>query len=91
MRKILIALALTLVSCETKTSHQKNYKFEIRGKIRAHIRKDFHSGYGYQTIISDAIAYTDTIHGLNNDSVWYFNSNGSKVTILSPYIIKEIN
>ena len=37
-----------------------------------------------------AIAYTDTIHGLNEDSIWYWNTNGSKVTILKPYRIDTL-
>ena len=39
----------------------------------------------------DAIAYTDTIHGYNEDSIWYYNSNGHKVTILAPYVVYEIS
>lgn len=38
----------------------------------------------------DVIAYTDTIHGYNNDSIWYYNSNGSKMTILTPYKVAKI-
>ena len=37
-----------------------------------------------------AIAYTDTIYGYNRDSVWYYNSNGSKVTLLAPYSIMKV-
>jgi hypothetical protein len=42
-------------------------------------------------IKKDAIAYTDTIHGYNEDSIWYYNSNGSKVTILAPYVVYELS
>ena len=38
----------------------------------------------------DVIAYTDTIHGSNKDSIWYYNTDGSKLTILSPYRIDTI-
>ena len=94
MKKILILSLLALASCATKTSEVENhkYKYKIEGKVKAKINKgDFFNGYNSQVIISDAIAYTDTIYGISNDSVWYYNTNGSKVTILSPYIIKEIN
>ena len=41
--------------------------------------------YRIDTVIRPAIAYTDTIYGQNEDSIWYYNSDGSKLTILSPY------
>jgi len=37
-----------------------------------------------------AVAYTDTIYGQNKDSIWYYNSDGSKLTLLAPYKIYKI-
>lgn len=77
MKKILLSLLVlsSLVSCNNKT----NYKYKIVGKVMT--KSD---------TLHDAIAYTDTIYGYNNDSIWYYNSNGSKLTILSPYEIYTI-
>ena len=79
MKKILILLALTLtiVSCENK------YKYKIEGQVKYRTKSGVDS-------LHSAIAYTDTIHGYNDDSVWYYNSDGSKLTILTPYTISKI-
>jgi len=77
MKKILLSLLVlsSLVSCNNKT----NYKYKIVGKVMT--KSDN---------LHDAIAYTDTIYGYDSDSIWYYNSNGSKLTILSPYEIYTI-
>jgi hypothetical protein len=37
-----------------------------------------------------AVAYTDTIYGQNQDSIWYYNTDGSKLTLLKPYKIYKL-
>jgi len=78
---IFIILSICLFSCK-----QKEYKYKIEGLVKVESRK--YSYVGNQVSDTDykpAIAITDTIYGQNSDSIWYYNSNGSKVTILAPY------
>lgn len=80
MKKLFIFLILSVVfvSCE-----QKQYKYRIEGYVKNPTEWDKYKGY------HTATAYTDTFQ-FNKDSVWYFNSNGSKVTFVKPYkIIKN--
>lgn len=86
MKYILITISLFFVSC-----NNKDYKFKIEGKITTTINQgDFFTGYQPKRVEIKAVAYTDTIHGFNNDSIWFFNSNGSKVCIQAPYTVSEI-
>lgn len=80
-------LSLVLFSCKGN-----NFKYKIEGNVMAVGHKHYSFVPNYDTVktLHPAIAYTDTIHGYNEDSIWYYNSNGSKVTILAPYKIYEI-
>lgn len=77
-------LTISLLSC-------RGERYKIYGKkvmiIEKHI--DWQESNVSEELV-DVIAYTDTIHGYNNDSIWYYNSDGSKMTILSPYRVAEI-
>jgi hypothetical protein len=53
------------------------YKYKIEGVIM------------FNDTLKPAIAYTDSIYGYNNDSIWYYNSDGSKLTLQSPYKIHK--
>jgi hypothetical protein len=79
-------LIFSLISC-----NGRNYKYKIYGKkvmlIEKHV--DWQETNLTEELV-DVIAYTDTIHGYNNDSIWYYNSNGSKMTILTPYKVTKI-
>lgn len=80
--KLILLLTVLLLSCNAK-----EYEYKIEGRVKS--IKYFYSNK--DTIYSPAIAYTDTIYGKNEDSIWYYNSNGSKVTILAPYRVYRIN
>lgn len=81
-----VLLTISLLSCKGR-----DWKYEIRGKrpmlIERHV--DWQETNLTEELV-DVIAYTDTIHGYNNDSIWYYNSDGSKMTILSPYRVAKI-
>lgn len=87
---IFIILSVCLFSCK-----QKEYKYKIEGLAKIEVRK---YSYVYDQIAKNStpsidrpvIAITDTIYGKNADSIWYYNSNGSKVTILAPYKIDTL-
>lgn len=75
MKNLLLAL-LTIVmisSCITK-----EYKYEIHGKVYIPTK-------GLNPM-HDAIWYTDTI-SFNGDTIYYFNTDGTKVIIIPPYIL----
>lgn len=82
MKHFIYLLLITVIcSCNVK-----EYKYKIEGKVNATVNTgDFLTGYKPKDIVADAIAYTDTIHGSNEDSIWYYNSDGSITTILAPY------
>lgn len=91
MKYFLYLSLLFCLACQQGNNSKTSYKYKIEGKVKARItRGEFYTGRYTEMIISDAVAYTDTIHGRNSDSIWYFNTNGSKVTLLSPYTIVEI-
>lgn len=56
----------------------KQYKYKIFGNVMVN------------DSLRDAIWYTDTIT-IKNDTAYYFNSDGNKVTIAGEYNIYEIN
>ena len=78
MKKLifLILVVIGFTSCDSK------YKYKINGLVR--VQRN-----GKDSLMP-AIAYTDTIHGKNQDSIWYYNSDGSKLTLESPYTITKI-
>ncbi len=79
---------MLLFSCS-----RPNFKYKIEGNVMVN-----HKSYTYvpneDTVSSrylhPVVAYTDTIYGQNEDSIWYYNSNGSKMTILAPYKIDNL-
>ncbi len=82
--KITFLFLLILSSCSGK-----KFKYKIEGSVMARKHKSYIYVPNEDTTryLQPAIAYTDTIHGYNEDSIWYYNTDGSKVTILSPYKI----
>jgi hypothetical protein len=66
----------------------RDYKYRIEGNVMVN-----HKSYtyvpneptGFSRYPHPAVAYTDSIYGQNEDSIWYYNSSGSKMTILAPY------
>lgn len=85
MKKIIYILSLSFIifSCN---GVRKDYPYKIEGYVKS-IKKtgDTFNGCHIDTVIRPAIAYTDSIYGQNEDSIWYYNSDGSKLTILAPY------
>jgi len=81
MKRLIIILSLAFVSCNPKPTKKeleiigKDYKYEIHGIVK--------------TIHGDkkAIWLTDTL-SMNGDTIYYFNTDGTKVEILPPYKIK---
>lgn len=69
----IILLLLISFSCS-----KKEYRYEIRGKIYIPT-----SGINP---MHDAIWYTDTI-SFDGDTIYYFNSDGSEVRIIPPFIL----
>lgn len=83
----LVILSLFILSCNKPDP----YKYKIVGNIKVKIKQgDYFQGYTVKETINPIIAFTDTIHGFTKDSIWYFNSNGTKVNILPPYFIEKI-
>jgi YHS domain-containing protein len=64
---------MVLFSCK-----RKEYKYEIHGKVYVPT-----SGINP---LHNAVWYTDTI-SFDGDTIYYFNSDGSKVRIKPPYFI----
>ena len=85
--KIIFLFLLILSSCSGK-----KFKYKIEGNVMAKKHKSYTYVPNEDTTrySQPAIAYTDTIHGYNDDSIWYYNTDGSKVTILAPYKIYKI-
>jgi len=81
-----VLLTVTLLSCKGR-----DYKYEIRGKRPMLMERqvDWQETNVTEELV-DVIAYTDTIHGYNRDSIWYYNSDGSKMTIHAPYTLSKI-
>ena len=79
-------LTITLLSCKGR-----DYKYKIYGKkvMLMERQVDWQESNVTEELV-DVIAYTDIIHGSNKDSIWYYNTDGSKLTILSPYRIDTI-
>ena len=75
MKTILLSLliSLSLLSCNNK---QKEWRYEIHGFVQT--KKGPH----------EAIWYTDTID-FDGESLFYHNSDGTKVTINPPFILHD--
>lgn len=85
-------LKITLFSLLLFGCTIKDYKYKIEGNMMVN-----HKSYSYvpnedtgSSYLHPALAYTDTIYGQNEDSIWYYNSDGSKMTILAPYKVYVI-
>ena len=73
MKKLLFVLLILSSSCV-----KKEYRYEIHGKV-------YVPTYGPNPI-HNAIWYTDSI-SYKGDTIYYFNSDGSKVQINPPYFL----
>ena len=88
IKQILLAtfIIISLISCQGR-----DYKYKIVGKkpilIQRHV--DWQETNVTEELV-DVIAYTDTIHGSNKDSIWYYNSDGSIMSIHAPYEVYKI-
>jgi hypothetical protein len=88
MKKVFYATVLSVLflSCKGKT-----YKYKIEGQVPVMVEKQVDwNEINVTQELRPAIAYTDTIYGQNEDSIWYYNSDGSKLTILKPYRVSEV-
>lgn len=83
----ILLLTIILFSCKGK-----DYKYKIEGNVMVKKQKPYTYVPNEDTTeyTHPAVAYTDTIHGYNEDSIWYYNSDGSKLTLLAPYKIYKI-
>ena len=91
MKTVIYGAVLTasVLSCGSKPKDE--YKYKIVGDVEVLVERQV--DWDEVNITGErkkAIAYTDTIHGFNEDSIWYWNTNGSKVTLLKPYRIDTL-
>lgn len=88
LKVTLFLLTIILFSC----NDGKKFKYKIEGNVMARKHKSYTYVPNEDTCkyFQPAVAYTDTIHGYNEDSIWYYNSDGSKLTLLAPYKIYKI-
>ncbi len=69
----------------------KEYKYKIEGMVPTMIERQVDlTEVNITEELRPAIAYTDTIYGQNEDSIWYYNSDGSKLTIMKPYKVFKL-
>ena len=82
----LLLLSFLLFSCDVK-----EYKYKIEGQVPVLIERQVDwNEVNVTQELRPAIAYTDTIYGQNEDSIWYYNTDGSKLTLLKPYTIYKL-
>jgi hypothetical protein len=72
----LLLLTTTLLTVNCSNNKQKEWKYEIHGFVNTD--KGLH----------EAIWYTDTID-FDGESLFYHNSDGTKVTINPPFILHD--
>lgn len=77
MKKLILSL-VCLTILITVSCNRNKYRYKIYGKI-------YIPTSGLHPM-HDAIWYTDTI-SFDGDTLYYFNSDGSKVTIRPPYTL----
>jgi hypothetical protein len=77
MKKLIVFLVFLIILI-TFSCNRNKYRYKIHGKI-------YIPTSGLHPI-HDAIWYTDTI-SFDGDTLYYFNSDGSKVTIRPPYTL----
>lgn len=88
MKKVFYATVLSVLflSCKGKT-----YKYKIEGQVPVMVEKQVDwNEVNVTQELRPAIAYTDTIYGMNKDSIWYYNTDGSKLTIHKPYTVRSL-
>jgi hypothetical protein len=82
----LLLLSFLLFSCDVK-----EHKYKIEGQVPVLIERQVDwNEVNVTQELRPAIAYTDTIYGQNEDSIWYYNTDGSKLTLLKPYTIYKL-
>ena len=82
----LLLLSSFLFSCDFK-----EHKYKIEGQVPVLIERQVDwNEVNVTQELRPAIAYTDTIYGQNEDSIWYYNTDGSKLTLLKPYTIYKL-
>lgn len=82
----LLLLSSFLFSCDFK-----EHKYKIKGQVLVLIKRQVgQNEVNVTQELRPAIAYTDTIYGQNADSIWYYNTDGSKLTLLKPYTIYKL-
>lgn len=74
---VLVLLMTLIILLFYNTKPEPEYKFKIDGVVNTT------DGPKMGT------AFTDTIYGSNEDSIWYCNTNGSKIVLYKPYFISN--
>ena len=77
MKKLILSLVFLTILITVSCTRNK-YRYEVRGRVYVPT-----SG---PNPMHDAIWYTDTLE-FDGDTLYYFNSDGSKVTIRPPYTL----
>jgi hypothetical protein len=82
----LLLLSTLLLSCDVK-----EYKYKIEGQVPVLIERQVDwNEVNVTEELRPAVAYTDTIYGQNDVSIWYYNTDGSKLTLLKPYTVYKL-
>jgi len=90
MKKVagMLVLSILFLSCKNKGI---KYKYKIEGQVSVMIERQVDwNEVNVTQELRPAIAYTDTIYGMNKDSIWYYNTDGSKLTIFKPYRVSSL-
>ena len=90
MKKVagMLVLSFLFLSCKNKGI---KYKYKIEGQVPVMIEKQVDwNEVNVTQELRPAIAYTDTIYGMNKDSIWYYNTDGSKLTLFKPYRVSSL-
>jgi hypothetical protein len=90
MKKVagMLVLSILFLSCKNKGI---KYKYKIEGQVSVMIERQVDwNEVNVTQELRPAIAYTDTIYGMNKDSIWYYNTDGSKLTIFEPYTVSSL-
>ena len=90
MKKVagMLVLSILFLSCKNKGI---KYKYKIEGQVPVMIEKQVDwNEVNVTRELRPAVAYTDTIYGMNKDSIWYYNTDGSKLTLFKPYRVSSL-
>ena len=86
--KIALVSITLILSCKNKGIE---YKYKIEGQVPVMIERQVDwNEVNVTQELRPAIAYTDTIYGMNKDSIWYYNTDGSKLTLFKPYTVSSL-